>query len=56
MNAKEMKGILNKYTAECKLCNWKGSKYRLLISLKGNNLCPICDSANTIVHLKAKTK
>lgn len=55
MNAKEMKSILNKYTAECKLCNWKGSKYRLFISLDGN-LCPICNCANTIVHIKAKTK
>jgi len=51
----EMGKLKNKITAECNNCVWKGSKYRLLITIDSYH-CPVCNSIDVIVHDKAKTK
>jgi len=40
-----------KFTAECKCCEWKGSKYKVILTLK-DNICPNCNSNQVILYDK----
>lgn len=46
---------IKSFTAKCNNCSWTGSKFKLLISQKGD-LCPKCNSKNTVTYGEKQTE